>query len=311
MNFDKLLLYKILSTTKRSKATLRKGFTFFKNGTSKKVFKQFVINNCVIDRKYLITKATTDRLNNIPISEIHPRDFKFLNKKEGQVGFVCFYDNIHFIYAILKNEIIILSANGNINNLLSGSPAVCTNGELYINVLSDSYRYHVNNPLHLLNCDETESKRIVESMELDEVKVLKEMIKENKNSLEGKRTFKELTGPITERYIDYYDKQQNRLETALKAFIFIHMAKVTDKTFVCDDSGISIRDKLKKKKTTNTDIIRIDSKWDSNIKVINPFGVSGHFRRQPYGTGRNMTKTIYIDAFMKTGYTAKARIYQD
>ena len=80
-------------------------------------------------------------------------------------------------------------------------------------------------------------------------------------------------------------------------------AKVYDETLISVD--IKTRNKYSIPKEESS-IIKIDSFWDKNIDVINPFVVSGHYRDQPHGAGRKLRKTIYIDGFMKSGYSRKA-----
>ena len=52
---------------------------------------------------------------------------------------------------------------------------------------------------------------------------------------------------------------------------------------------------------TGTEVVFVDTSWNKII-VTEGFPVTGHFRVQPYGPGRNMHKLIWIDPFMKKGY---------
>lgn len=104
----------------------------------------------------------------------------------------------------------------------------------------------------------------------------------------------------------HYDRKRSDVEKCLKAFIFIKYAKVYDATIVSLDSKVRNRFKLSLK---DSEVIKVDSFWDTNIEVINPFGVGGHFRNQPIGErGKGAKKLIYIDSFMKNGYIRKATI---
>ncbi len=60
---------------------------------------------------------------------------------------------------------------------------------------------------------------------------------------------------------------------------------------------------------TNRNIKIFDSKWLRTIVMGDAFGVRGHFRFQPYGD--NKRKLIWIDDFVKNGYTRKAGILKD
>lgn len=57
---------------------------------------------------------------------------------------------------------------------------------------------------------------------------------------------------------------------------------------------------------TTQNIVIVDSSWNRIIKV-GEFGVSGHLRWQPCGANRERRKLIYIDDFIKTGYTRNAK----
>jgi hypothetical protein len=55
----------------------------------------------------------------------------------------------------------------------------------------------------------------------------------------------------------------------------------------------------------------IDSRWFRKISRDEEFGVSGHFRLQPYGPGRTQRKLIYINDFIKKGYHREAKKHPD
>jgi len=60
---------------------------------------------------------------------------------------------------------------------------------------------------------------------------------------------------------------------------------------------------------TNLKICFLDSKWFTNLVKSDAFSVSGHFRLQPKKKEGSWTKElIWIDEFLKNGYTSKARI---
>jgi len=60
---------------------------------------------------------------------------------------------------------------------------------------------------------------------------------------------------------------------------------------------------------TNLQICFLDSKWFTNLVKSDGFNVSGHFRLQPKKKEGFWTKElIWINDFLKTGYTFKARI---
>lgn len=58
---------------------------------------------------------------------------------------------------------------------------------------------------------------------------------------------------------------------------------------------------------TKTGITILDSKWFTTLVKSDAFTVHGHFRLQPCGEGMKDRKLIWINDFMKSGYTATAR----
>ena len=61
---------------------------------------------------------------------------------------------------------------------------------------------------------------------------------------------------------------------------------------------------------SNLDITYLDSKWFTNIIMSEGFGVSGHFRLQPYKNNMNVwnKKLIWINDYKKNGYTSKEKV---
>lgn len=54
-------------------------------------------------------------------------------------------------------------------------------------------------------------------------------------------------------------------------------------------------------------VIIVNSRWNTTVISKGEFGVRGHFRLQPYGPGRSEYAPIFIDPFVKTGITRKAK----
>jgi hypothetical protein len=52
----------------------------------------------------------------------------------------------------------------------------------------------------------------------------------------------------------------------------------------------------------------LDSTWFTTIVRSEGFGVTGHFRMQPWGPGMTQRRLQWIEPFEKHGYTRKARI---
>lgn len=101
----------------------------------------------------------------------------------------------------------------------------------------------------------------------------------------------------------YYEDLQAKhaaLEYALRAFLYIHCSDSIKADYI---SETELNAKSNPKCIRN--YILIDSLWDTEVNVLNPFSVSGHFTHQPYGKGRALRKLIYIDSYMKNGYHRK------
>lgn len=91
---------------------------------------------------------------------------------------------------------------------------------------------------------------------------------------------------------------------ALGALIFLKTAEVYSQEYVPDSTPTFRR----KKGYKPLNYILVDSTWDKNIDVNNPFPVRGHFKMQPYKKdGKWDKKLIYIESYMKTGYHRRAK----
>lgn len=62
--------------------------------------------------------------------------------------------------------------------------------------------------------------------------------------------------------------------------------------------------KQKYKNDLDSTVTLIDTRWNTNIFTSGPFGVRGHWRKQPYKDG---IKLKWINPFVKKGYKSKAR----
>tara|TARA_R110002167_G_C12522117_1_gene638294 strand:+ start:73 stop:900 length:828 start_codon:yes stop_codon:yes gene_type:complete len=58
---------------------------------------------------------------------------------------------------------------------------------------------------------------------------------------------------------------------------------------------------------TDSPITVLTSKWFTSLVKSDSFKVNGHFRLQPFGKGMKDYKLIWINNFMKSGYTAPAQ----
>ena len=60
--------------------------------------------------------------------------------------------------------------------------------------------------------------------------------------------------------------------------------------------------------TSRVPVTIVDSRWNTIVVRTDGFGVRGHFRLQPCGTGRADRKLVWIAAFEKHGYTRRAGV---
>lgn len=65
------------------------------------------------------------------------------------------------------------------------------------------------------------------------------------------------------------------------------------------------------KNELNIPINIFDSKWFTTFIKSEEFKVSGHFRLQPYGQGLTNRKLIWIEEYIKYGYTRNAKMLQE
>lgn len=101
----------------------------------------------------------------------------------------------------------------------------------------------------------------------------------------------------------------NHIQTCLSIITFKQFAEIETKE-------IGGRDYPKRMKIggekylneSDRQINVLDSRWFTESVRGEGFAVSGHFRLQAYGEGRRERKLIYIDDFVKEGYTRKAKI---
>lgn len=287
---NKLKLFDVITNKKYMKVLQNNLSTMFLSIHSKILFRGF---SNVRDVKYFhITDSTRKRLINVPIDS---SIIKPMTQLEPDKGFVYFNDGLHFIYLVRKNSIIILTSKGipkKISDNVLFAVGQTTSALAYFNLFDETSKFFINNPLDILDNDENllinepETKKVFAKIKKEK----KENIYDTASNLSQDR-----------------DRKAKELELCIQAFMFIKFAKIIDVTRISED-GVkrSFAERRKGGKKNELDVIRIDTHYDQNMKVINPFSVSGHFREQPIGKDRKEYKTIYIDSFMKTGYHRKA-----
>lgn len=104
-----------------------------------------------------------------------------------------------------------------------------------------------------------------------------------------------------------YSYKQGILRKCVNTFIFLKTARVIDETFI--PLGENKEREYRKSDYGTKGVIKVDSFYNTNIDVIAPFMVRGHFRNQPKKVDGIWKRIpIYIDTFMKNGYHRRAII---
>jgi hypothetical protein len=86
--------------------------------------------------------------------------------------------------------------------------------------------------------------------------------------------------------------------------LFMKYCEVQTKTINAGKKDTHVGTKYVNESLHNIEVL--DSTWFTTIVRSEGFGVRGHFRMQPYGTGDK--KLIWISDYEKSGYTRKAKI---
>jgi len=100
------------------------------------------------------------------------------------------------------------------------------------------------------------------------------------------------------------------LKTIVDVQLFKICATVVDKRLEAKTKKAQIISNQPYRNLSSVPIDLIDAHWFTNIYVEGDFKVSGHFRFQPCGKGHKDIELIWIDPFIKHGYTRKAKILQ-
>lgn len=299
INFQKLNLYRLFlnrnkDSSKRLHAFSQKKTALFLSHSQTRFFKELVIakNLKISEKKFYITDTTKNRVGQIPTNSV--KGIGCLANKAGENGIIFFSDNLHCVYTISKTEVNILvstklhmpiAANSyQINNICGGF--------IRINLIEEKICHNLNNILDFaVNKD---------NMLFQDIDTLKWMQKHKEEIANPK-------SDLQKTLLQDYDDKFMNAKLCLQAFLFIQLAKViTTSRISANDEGFTLRDKINNVKPIQHEVIIVDTLYDENIEVLNPFGVSGHFRNQPIGQGRNETKLIWIDSFMKSGYNRTA-----
>jgi hypothetical protein len=290
MHLRELALLDCANNSKFVKVLSKRPTTIFSTKHSVAFWRGFSIK----DAKYFnISDTTVKRLNNVPVEGMSGGKLVDLKEKLS-CGVVFFNDGLHFLYLIKPNGVYIITSKLRTKHKVDNSVYIgnIMSGFLYYDFYSDTEHCYINNYIDCLINDD--NLKIKDSTAKPIIKALANEKRAGSNDL-----FK--------LHLEDYNKKFNDTKLCLQAFIFIHFAKIIDTTRISTEHDArSFTDRIKNKANSTVNIIRVDTLYDENLKVINPFSVSGHYRNQPYGNGRSETRLIYIDSFMKSGYTRAA-----
>jgi len=317
MKITSLAFYQLMNNSRALHTFSRRGTTAFITRHAKTLFRTIILRYRfnIKNRYFRITPTTRKRLNNIPIETVNGKDLAELGlSKLNETGVVYFDNGLHFIYAIGKSGVYIMASSthgkrniGTDNNYYHMETLM--DGFIYVNFLSNKVEYIINSPI-MCAAKDNDAFHFDEQVLKLAIKIIKDLEKQFPNSKENtsvlleKADKKSLAGLHTV----HFELLKNKVELCFRAFMFIHFAKIITSTVVSNKPSIKTlkMDRLLKRKTIYDDIIVVDTIYDETQQVINPFSVSGHFRNQPCGRNHNERKLIYIDTFMKTGYTRLA-----
>lgn len=93
--------------------------------------------------------------------------------------------------------------------------------------------------------------------------------------------------------------------TFLRLLIFTELTPIETRTLFPNQST-GTRRAGKYTNSSKSNVILVDSNWNTKIIITQAFLVSGHFRLQKYGVNNSKIKPIWINAFGKDGYTRGA-----
>lgn len=283
-------------------------------------------------RKYFITDSTLKRIDAMDLSNCPCSSLSSLfDKYENEVGFVfCDRNKIHFMYSITNNFISLICFKGEKEPLRYRDPLTRFQSN---NIEDYSYMdkaivggcilpFSENNPIMLpnsiigrMNNKLGMTSKTVNREHLAEIKKFKrecDTLESQGVSLSDEMSLDELRIKSPRLYAENinHNSKISDIWICIKMFVFLKTAKVIDETFITE-SGVSRQYNPYEKRSQG--VIVVDSFYDTSINVINPFSVSGHFRNQPKKNenGEWYKELIYIDSFIKQGYTRKAKMLDD
>lgn len=272
------------------------------------------------NKTYLFTDTTMERLSSMSFEGLEPADIVNASQMSAtEKGFVLTggtHQKLHFCYVVSPGQVVISVMQGKIKTAMSNHELGNT---LVGNIIIDESDIHLSptntlTPIFRLN--KFRDSRVdvwlkyICAMSQDTALNVKKLMKHIMEIVDDK------TAPVTDillkldlrndpkfqqdeliqRNIKDYDYRYGLLVKALKMFLFLKCADITKFEYVNEDTLPKLS-YLRGVKRMNYTVV--DSTWDKEITVNNPFVVRGHFRLQPIKDGKRL---IYIDSYWKKGY---------
>lgn len=94
----------------------------------------------------------------------------------------------------------------------------------------------------------------------------------------------------------------------LALLIFLDKTEMQEKVIPANTKNKSKRKELENTNLSEFDVIRVDNTYFTKIFVEGAFGVKAHPRKQRYGKGLSEWKIVYIEPYVKSGYTRRSDI---
>lgn len=319
MKLHQMFLYGLVNNSRAIHHFKEKnGVTVFLSNHQKELWKFLVIKyRDGRNIKYFkITDTTKKRLSNIPIKDITGIKLKDLRNKSGDYGIVFFEDGLHFLYIITKSGFHIVCSRTKSNNKpndISFYLNRAVRSYIYGNFFIDDLFCNYGDEIDVVLNHKNESALIKEiSIKPNLLRILREMegiLPDLNNSDDILSSLKSHPkSSFVKKHIDDWVEMNDDGKLCYRAFLFLYFANVIDITRISEkDTDNEKFDRMRGNKIINNNIIVVDTLYDEKLKVINPFSVTGHFRNQACGKNMEDHKLIYIDEFMKTGYTKQAK----
>jgi hypothetical protein len=273
---------------------------------------------------YYFADTTMRRLDNMDLSKMGHEDLLSICKKEqGGHGFVLTSENhrrLCFGYVIRENHILIAAYRPNKSAQKSDNPDSVMESMVIGNIIisEDGVTWNPSTTLTgLVNYARASyQKNAFDKTDLPTVRRILREVKECPDAFRNpdapgtvnfdiKKLAEDERVPYTRREAQSYLYKLSILDTVLRMFVFLKTASVIEQTYISDNEPVR---SYERGKGVIRNFVLVDSTWDGDITVLNPFSVRGHFRHQPKKdeNGEWYRDLIYIDAFMKKGYHRRA-----